>query len=297
MSVEINPGIKLDRRSDTNYDSRLVLGSVAARRNADLMLDVRVHFHRRDAGRARDGANATHTTLDWTSDGQFRDWVARFKAILERRLGGHIWLVPSGDWGVRVSFPGGHYRPNIKCGLNVIPVEAGQRKHLWLDCYRVNRNYCPPTPAAASTAPVFTSNMCQVGLPGCTSNYGQVVNVDIWDCAMPNPEQHYQIVSLHEFYHYLGFEHVAYGTPACPRTSSGNGQACYGGTPRQRDTLGGLGNRVEAWMYRPWRRALDRHLAWDAGWTATMRRPAPERYLLPAGHGVPGGVPALDGGV
>lgn len=296
MTIEIAAGIRTEVRSNTNFDSRLVLGHVSVVRNADIVIDVRVHFHRRDGGQVRDGANVAHTTQNWTSDREFRHWINSCRALLETRLGERIWLVPSAEWGVKVTHPGACHIPAVKCGLRVIPVDAGQRKHLWLDCYRVSPNYCPPTPAATATAPIFTSNMSGRNL-GASRNYGQVVNVDILSCAMPGTESHFQEVVVHEFYHFLGFEHVAYNTPACPVGGNINGQACYGGTPRQRESLGGMGRRVEAWMYRPWQRALDRHVAWRVPWMATMTRPSPRRVSVPRALGVPGGVPALDGGV
>jgi hypothetical protein len=176
----------------------------------------------------------------------------------------------------------------VKCLLRVIPVAAHQRKHLWLDCYRVNPSYCPPTRAAVGGT-IFTSSMQSRNL-GFSRNYGQVVNVDVWSCVTHPTEAHVSEIAVHEFYHFLGFEHVAGPGNALPR---------YGLTRWQRASVGGWGSQFEAWMDRPWRRALARHAVWNVGWTSTMTRSAPQRVMTPPSRQLaPGGVPVVvDGGV
>jgi hypothetical protein len=133
---------------------------------------------------------------------------------------------------------------------------------------------------------------------GFARNYGRLVNVDVLPCVTHSTEGHVSEIAVHEFYHFLGFRHVAVGSTACPASGNTNATACYGGTLHQRGSAGGWGNRIETWMDRPWRRALARHQLRSVQWAATMTRPAPRLIRVASRRLAPGGVSAgLDGGV
>jgi hypothetical protein len=263
MCLEVLPGIQRRWQSD-NFDSELYLDKVAAARNADLILDVRVYFCRiNPPAFVTDTTGTRQPVLSWGAD--WDGWVGRCQRAIENRLNNKLWLVPSDDWGVRLATPETDYRPNIKCGLRIHPVGAGDRYHLRLDCYRVTPNFCPLTPAAAATAAIYRSYM--------QGNYGRIVNVDAWSCATHGTETHRQEVAAHEFGHFLGYDHVGVGGALCP--TPGNGLACYGTTPYQRDDLMGWGDRVEEWHAFPWVGRLTRHLIFSVPWSVTRVRPAP----------------------
>jgi hypothetical protein len=286
MPISIAPGVKRDWAS-SNFDSHLILDGVSETRNAELLIEARVHFHRDDSGQATDAEGGRHTLVPWGSHAVWLDWVNRCKAAIETsfngaRNAGRMWLFPHSDWGVRFTSltarreptgPLGYYRPNIKCLLRVIPVAEGQRKHLWVDCYRVPPSYCPASAPAMSSANTFVSYMRSTNL-GYRDNYGRIVNVDAWDCVTHQDEGHVMEVAAHEFAHFLGLDHVGKGSIGCP-PSRPNALGCYGTTYHSRGDLTGFGHRVEGHHTVPWIRRLSRHVAGSVSWSGITTRIAP----------------------
>jgi len=295
MTLEISPRIQRTWRAP-NFDSELYLGSVGPNRNADLILDVHVHFRRIEPPSfVTDTSGTRHPVLSWGSD--WRGWIDRCVQTIERRFNDKLWMIPSSDWGVRFGISGAYYRPNIKCGLRIHAVGPSDRRHLLLDCYRVPPTFCPMTPAEVASAPMYRSYM--------QGDYGRIVNVDAWSCVTHAAEGHRMEVAAHEFGHFLGFAHVGVGSLGCPTPS--NNQPCYGITVHQRGDLLGYGGRVEVWHSSPWLRRLPRHLNRGISGTVTMARPRPQRIeavqvsgvqTLPRPQRTQGvQTPSMDGGV
>ena len=263
-----------------SFDSRLYTTRAWLHRNADLYLITRVYMKRVDpAGTTAllsDSYN-TNATIDRWTDGEWNSFRATFKRQIESRFNDHLWIVPSTDWGY-VSHANEPCRPNVKCMVQVELQNSQTNAHLVVNCYHIP----PGTFLRSSMGP----------------RTGTLDNADILPPIAPNLCGLSQETLPHEFGHHLGLDHVGNAHPACV---TGAELQCYCPTPRAGTDMLGGGNRLDRWHTWPWRRRIWSHLGSRiAGlrWDSTLQRPIPLRLSPSRSRTVmPGGVPALDGGV
>lgn len=200
---------------------------------------------------------STVALLPWGAD--FAPWSRAFKHSIERVWNNRLWLEAESSHG------GARQRdiPAVRCSVKIETIHHGPAPHGIVRCFR-------PMPNC-----FFRSSM---GRAGSVRPPRPIADFCFSDVSSHSSFSGGQVVTAHEFGHFLGLGHVNTGHRKDTRfmTSNTGANSEYGQTPAQRANIMGAGNRLAAWNATPFIDALVEHLDGQFGhvqWVGRTEEP------------------------